>query len=171
MKPPRTGVLGIYNYLDLLIAAIEHLRAGGFQYMQAISPVPNHDIDEALAKPASPVRVFTLIGGLIGFATGWALTIGAVRHYPIIVGGKPLISLPTFLVVAYILTILFGALATLIGMLLNARLPRAKIKAAFDPRLSADHFGLVIYCPPELRAEVERKLLETGAEEVRHVES
>ena len=36
---------------------------------------PNHEIEEALEHPVSPVRLFTLIGGLTGCAAGFGMTI------------------------------------------------------------------------------------------------
>ena len=35
------------------------------------SAAPQHEIEEALGDPVSPVRLFTLIGGLTGCAAGF----------------------------------------------------------------------------------------------------
>ncbi|MGZ8432659.1 MAG: quinol:electron acceptor oxidoreductase subunit ActD, partial [Candidatus Deferrimicrobiaceae bacterium] len=43
--------------------------------------------------------------------------------WPLIVGGKPIVSVPPFLIIAFALTILFGALSTFAGFLLLSRLP------------------------------------------------
>ena len=99
-------------------------------------------------KP-SPVRLFTLAGGLLGLAIGWGITIGPLSNFHLHVGGKPLFSIPPFGVVAYICTILFGALATVAGMIINARLPQVNYADAYDARLSSDHFGIRVYCQPE----------------------
>ena len=98
------------------------------------------------------------------------MTIGSVYHYPLIVGGKPLVSLTPFAVVAYICTILFGALFTVAGMLLYARLPRIQVGRGYDPRLTGNRFGLQIICGEKDVEEIKAKLLESGAEEAKYVE-
>lgn len=166
MSAPNSGVVGSFRHLDSLILAIEQLKKAGYRELQALSPVPNHAIDEALEKPPSPVRVFTLVGCLLGAVTGFTLTIGASLHYPLIVGGKPIVSIPPFLVIVFELTILFGGLLTLGGMLLNARLPQVNVGPAYNPRFSEDRFGLWIGCEEKAYDEVIRLLENAGAEDI-----
>jgi hypothetical protein len=156
-------MLAVYRHLDLLIEGIRTLKKSGMREFMVISPVPHHDIEHELHGKKSPVRVFTLIGGLTGFVTGWVLTIGSTNAYPLIVGGKPLISIPPFGIIAYILTILFGALATLLGFFLNSRLPQFVLRDAYDERLSSDHFGIQVFCPEPQMTKVEEMLKDTGA--------
>lgn len=166
MAPSIAGVLGSFSHLDGLLQAIERLRQAGYGELQALSPVPHHAIDEALEKPASPVRVFTLVGCLLGAATGLALTIATSLSYPLIVGGKPIVSIPPFLIIVFELTILFGGLLTLGGMLLNARLPRVGVGPAYLPRFSEDRFGLWVRCEEKDYENVTRLLNAAGADEV-----
>lgn len=160
------GLVGSFSHLDSLLEAIARLREAGYREVQALSPVPHHAIDEALEKPASPVRVFTLIGCLLGAATGLTVTIATSLYYPLIVGGKPIVSLPPFLIIVFELTILFGGLLTLGGMLLNARLPRMRVGPAYQPRFSEDRFGLWVRCEEKDYESVARLLASAGAEEV-----
>src|SRR5512141_422903 len=106
MAAANSGVVGSFRHLDSLVLAIEQLKKAGYRELQALSPIPHHAIDEALDKPTSPVRVFTLVGCLLGCITGFTLTIAATLHYPLIVGGKPIISIPPFLVIVFELIIL-----------------------------------------------------------------
>lgn len=76
------------------------------------------------------LRFFALFAALAGFGSGLALTIYSVLSWPIIVGGKPVISLPPFLLIGYLLTILFGALGAFAGFLLLARMPNGRAFAA-----------------------------------------
>src|SRR5215470_6735816 len=115
MSDSHPGVVGSFRHLDSLILAIKGLKAAGFEELQALSPIPHHVIDEALEKPPIPVRAFTFVACLVGCITGFTLTIATTLHYPLIVGGKPIISIPPFLVIVFELTILFGGLLTLGG--------------------------------------------------------
>jgi molybdopterin-containing oxidoreductase family membrane subunit len=162
-KYKGTNILAVFPAMDLLIKGIKEVQAAGHQNFLVYSPVPHHDIERALQRPKSPVRVFTLIGGLTGFCTGWALTIYSVTHYPLIVGGKPLVSMPPFGVLAYILTILFGALATIVGFLVNANLPQLRLAPEYDERLSGDHYGIQIFADEEKLEEFVKMMKKSGA--------
>ncbi|HEV8663170.1 MAG TPA: DUF3341 domain-containing protein [Candidatus Methylomirabilis sp.] len=163
-RPP--GLVGTFLYLDSLLEAIALLRGAGHRDLAALSPVPHHAIDEALAKAPSPVRFFTLVGCVLGAITGLVLTIATSLHYPLITGGKPIVSIPPFLIIVFELTILFGGLLTLGGMLLNARLPRVHILPAYDPRFSEDRFGLWVRCEEKDFDAVSSLLRGAGAEDV-----
>jgi molybdopterin-containing oxidoreductase family membrane subunit len=169
MARPSAGLVGSFRHLDSLLEAISRLRQAGYRDLQALSPVPHHAIDEALEKPPSPVRVFTLIGCLLGAATGLVLTIATSLHVSLITGGKPIVSIPPFLIIVFELTILFGGLLTLGGMLLNARLPLVHIVPAYDPRFSEDRFGLWVRCEVRDFDTVTRLLESADAEAVHRV--
>jgi len=85
---------------------------------------------QVLGERPDRLRFFPLFGGIAGFGSGLALTIYSVLSWPIIVGGKPIVSLPPFLLIGYLLTILFGSLGAFAGFLLLARLPSGRGLAA-----------------------------------------
>lgn len=166
MADSVTGLVGSFCHVDSLLEAIEQARGAGYRELQALSPVPHHAIDEALKKTPSPVRYFTLAGCLLGCLTGFTLTIATSLYYPLITGGKPIVSIPPFLVIVFELTILFGGLLTLGGMLLNARLPAVGIGPAYHPRFSEDRFGLWVRCADKDYETVTTLLKNAGAEEI-----
>jgi hypothetical protein len=91
--------------------------------IRTITPFAVPDVDKILPRPRSRVRLFALIGAGTGTATGFAFTILTSLEWGIIVGGKPVVSIPPFIIIAFALTILFGSLSTFLGFLLLARLP------------------------------------------------
>ncbi len=165
-KIVRPGVFAVYAHLDAVVAGIKALQQEGMKDFEVISPVPHHDITNLLHHKPSPVRAFTLAGGLLGLAIGWSITIGPLSNFSLHVGGKPLLSIPPFGVVAYICTILFGALATVVGMIVNTRLPQLNVVEELDPRLSSDHFGIRVYCDPRKVAHYAEMLSTTGTIEI-----
>jgi hypothetical protein len=162
----RPGILAVYAHLDETVAGIKALQQEGISDFQVFSPVPHHDIVHLLKGKPSPVRAFTLAGGLLGLAIGWSITIGPLSNYHLHVGGKPLVSIPPFGVVAYICTILFGAIATVIGMILLTKLPQPTLTEGYDPRLSSDHFGIRVACGPEASDRLAALLEGSGAIEI-----
>ena len=101
------GVLASFLHVDAAVDAIRALRARGIRDLVVYSAAPNHEIEEALEHQVSPVRLFTLIGGLTGCAAGFgddALDVATTGRS--LVGGKPIGSIPPYVVIAFELTIL-----------------------------------------------------------------
>jgi hypothetical protein len=167
MSARPEGVLALFDELDSTVSAIGALRAAGYKKMIAFTPVPRHELDHAMDTPESPVRVYTLVGGLTGAATGFALPTWTSVDWPLITGGKPIVSLPPFVIIAFELTILFGALATVLGLLITARLPRTRLQVVYDPSFSSNRFGIYVSPPVGKEADARRILTENGAVEVR----
>jgi len=161
MSEPNRGILASYDYMDSAVEAIENLRKAGFhrKAIEAYAPVPEHDLEHAMGYGQSPVRVFALVGALTGTATGFALSIFASMDWPLVTGGKPIVSIPAFVVIAFEMTILFGALSTVIGLFINTRLPRLKPLVVYDPEFSAGRFGVYVVAGPE-KMEEARRILE-----------
>jgi len=160
------------------VRALEDLKAKGYHDLSVYTPVPVHDIEEVLERdrPVSGVRLFTLAGGLIGIASAFLLTIWTSVTWGLVTGGKFLkatpdgiigSSLPPFFIIAFELMVLFGGVATVIGMIVLGRLPRFTPSAAFDPRFTNDRFGVAVHCLPDRSASVRQILSTAGAEEVR----
>jgi len=162
-------VVGVFAHVDTTVKALEELRAQGYQDLEVYMPAPMHEIEDVMerGRPVSRVRLFTLIGALTGTASGFTLTIWSAMQWGLVTGGKPIASIPPFVVIAFELTILFGGLATALGMCLLGRLPRFRPSAAYDPRFSNDRFGVAVQCPPGRGASVGEILRGAGAEEVR----
>jgi len=166
--PPHKhrGVMGIFYYVDDVTGAVRALRQSGHGPVSVFSPVPHHDIERALDQGPSLVRWVTAVGGVLGITGGFALCIYSVYSYPLVVGGKELVSLPPFIVIGYESMILLAALSNLIGMLALGRLPRVKSKAPYDPRFTEDRIGVWVPCDGEAAIRVREMMRGHGAEEV-----
>jgi hypothetical protein len=147
MSAKTGGFLASFEYLDDTVAAIRKLRAEGHEDLTVYAPLPEHHIEEALGYKQGAVRTWTLVGGLTGTATGLAFTTWTTMQWPLVVGGKPLLSIPAYVVIMFELTILFGALSTVIGLFINARIPNPKPLIVYDPEFSGGRFG--IYAPAD----------------------
>ena len=166
MKKPRTGVLGVFAYLDAATDAIERLRAKGFP-LTVYSPTPRHELEHALEAPESAVRIFTIMGGFTGTAAGAALAIWMSLDWPLIVGGKEIVSLPAFTVIMFEVTILLGALSTVAGLFITGRLPRiGRPEGLYHPSFTSNRFGVFVHVAPEHFEEVQTIMTESGSEEV-----
>jgi hypothetical protein len=167
MSPRQPGgMLAVFDSVDSAIEAIEGLRAAGLKRFTVFSPAPDHNLEHAIHAPNSPVRMFTLVGGLTGTATGFALPTWTSLDWPLVTGGKPIISIPAWVIIAFELTILFGALSTVVGMFIAARLPQRRPGLVYDPSFSADQYGVYIRVPGK-EAQARSVLQQAGAVEIR----
>jgi hypothetical protein len=155
------GILASYEYLDSAVDGIEGLKKAGFKAseLKVYAPYPEHRLEHALGYKESPVRVFTLVGGLTGAATGFGFTAFTSMDWPLITGGKPILSMPAYVVIAFELTVLFGALATVIGLFINTRLPALKPPVVYDPEFSAGRYGIYVEADGDRLSEA-RKILD-----------
>jgi hypothetical protein len=158
----RQGILASYDYVDAAVEAIQKLRDQGFEEITAFSPFPEHHIEKALGYGASPVRLFTLIGGLTGAATGFAFTVFTALDWPLVTGGKPILSMPAYVVIAFEMTILFGVLSTVIGVLWNMRIPDPRKDVVYDPEFSAGRFGVYVTATSDRLASARQILQASG---------
>lgn len=122
-----------------MMAKLEELFKAGKSAddMKIVLPHPDHDVEHLIEEYSRPsnLKFFTLAGALAGCLTGFVFTAWTVLDWPLITGGKPLLSWPAFVVIAFELTILLGGLASFTGLLTLARLPR------FSKMLSPDDYG------------------------------
>ena len=169
MAATTESVLGVFAHVDSTVQALESLKAKGYHDLTVYMPVPIHQIEDVLERdrPVSRVRLFTLIGGLVGTISGFFLTIWSSLVWGLVVGGKLPASIPPYVVIAFELTILFGGLASALGAIVLGRLPRVRVTRAFDPRFTNDRFGVAVHCAPDRSPSVRDILRTTGAEEVR----
>ena len=166
MSRQPSGVLAAFRQVDAAPDAIKELKESGHKDFTVYTPVPNVEVAAAIGHKVSPVRLWTLFGGLLGVTAGFAMTLWMSYDYPLVVGGKPLGSVLPYVVIGFELTILFAALATLAGVAFNAW--KTNQPGPFDPRFTNDTIGIFVPCQVERRSAVEELLTKNGAEEVRY---
>ena len=172
MPATTETILGVFAHVDTTVRALEELKAKGYHDLTVYTPVPVHEIEDVIERdrPVSRVRLFTLLGGLTGLASAWILTAWTSLKWGLIVGGKPAIGWPVsppYVVIMFEMMVLFGGIATLIGMVVLGRLPRFRTSPSYDLRFTNDRFGVAVHCAAERGASVRDILRAAGAEEVR----
>lgn len=119
------GLMAQFDNPTELVAAARRVREAGFTKFDAYSPLPLHELDEAMDLHDNRVSLFTLIAGLCGCAGGFSLaTWCAAYAFPLNIGGRPLISVPMWIPVTFECTILLGGLTAAISMILMNGLPQ-----------------------------------------------
>lgn len=165
-KTPQ-GVLAVFEHADSVVDAIKSLQSKGRKKFTVMTPVPNHDIAEAIDETPSPVRWCTLIGGLTGGILGFTLCAWTALDWPLVTNGKEILSIPPFMIIMFESTVLIGGLTNLFAMLFFAGLPDLVQGEAFDARFVEDRFGIFVPCGRDDAEGVAATLRGAGAEEVR----
>ncbi len=153
MKPDPRAKQPIYGYIaefeepDRLLEAARKVKAEGYDVVEAYSPLPLHGLADILGwSNRLPAIVFA--GGVLGACVGFGLQYWvSVIEYPVIVAGKPFNSWPAFIVPTFECTILFAAIAAVLGMFWLNGLPQPYHPVFNVPRFveaSRDRFFLMI---------------------------
>ena len=168
MKDSKTteGILGVFKYVDRCVASILELKASGRDDLEVFSPVPSHEIQDALGIKPSRLGYATLAGAVFGLVGGIWLSYHAMSSYHLVTQGKPLVAWLAWFVVGFEATILFGCLANLITMFAMSGLPNLKKAPGYDERFSVDAFGIFVPCGGKEAEQVKAILKAQGAEEV-----
>lgn len=162
----QTGALGVFEFVDDAIRAARKLKEEGYQ-VHGMTPTYYHDLEDLLDPSRSGVRWVTLAGALLGCIGGFTLCIWTSLDWPIVTGGKEIISIPPFVVIGFECTILIGSLFNLVAMLGFSGLPKWVSEEGYDRRFSLDRIGLWVPTSAEQAEKAAAVLKGEGAEEAR----
>ena len=157
-------LMGLFTDERQAAAAVRSLAQSPFKVRRVHSPIPSHRLAEALQVKKSRVGLFTLMGGVIGFFSGFILAIFTALRWNLIVGGKPIMALVPFVIVGFEFTILFAVFGNIIGFLLQTDLPRFDWSEHYDARCSGDHFGILATCEDGQQDQLSRLLTRQGGQ-------
>ena len=146
--PGKKYIMGLFKQEDQVVSTLAALDESVYEFQRLHSPIPSHKIMAALNLKKSKVGYFTLVGGILGLISGFALAIYCSTEWNLIVSGKPIISLIPFFIVGFEFTVLFAVFGNVIGLLTQTRLPSLKGMGHYDPRCSGEHFGVLATCEP-----------------------
>ena len=132
------GVMAEFAQPEQLLAAARAAYQAGYRKMDAYSPYAVEGVAEAIGFTKTRVPLVVLLGGIVGALTAYGMQwYSAAVSYPLNVGGRPLHSWPAFVPITFELTVLFAAIAGLIGMLAMNGLPKP-----YHPVFNAPEFKL-----------------------------
>lgn len=163
-------VYALYKDEEVLMNAIKEAKAKHLDIYDVYTPFPVHGLDPILGLEESRLH----IGGFFYGATGTLFAFGFMtwvftRDWPIIFGGKPYFSAPSFIPITFELTVLFSAIGMVLSFYLICGLGPGKSELGIDDRITDDHFCLAFPRPAEGSEEekvISELFTKTGAVEV-----
>ena len=164
----RRSVLGLFTDEDTAADALDALKAAGYtpgEYeVLTGTPYPEGTFGEA--EPVHKLYRFPLIGAACGFIVGLLLTAGTQLAYPLVTGGKPILSIPPMAIIMYEGTMLGAILFTVFGILFESRLPRFMM-GAYDTRITEGWIGVAVTTNEERVGGAEDVLKGAGADDIK----
>jgi hypothetical protein len=131
------GLMAEFATPDALVHAAGAVHREGYTKIDALTPMPIEGLAESMGYHDRRIQKLILAGGIAGALFGlglqlhvnlvnWNINLGGVylSGYPLNIGGRPLVSLPAFIVPAFETTILFAALTAVIGTLALCGFPQ-----------------------------------------------
>ena len=165
---------GYFDKEANLLNAVKKLRESDIKIKDVFSPYPVHELDRAMGLRRSSLPRTAFIGGAIGAVSGllfqiWVFT----KAYPINIGGKPYLSIPSFIPVTFECAILFAAFAIVFAYLFRSNLGLGADNKIYDDRATDDRFVVVLDTSGAKDSEAEgikTTFEETGAMDVKFEE-
>src|SRR5260370_35730933 len=108
--------MGDFDKVNDSVFGARRTYGAGYRKIDAYSPFPVEELSEAIGFHKNGVALVCLIGGLLGgtaaFTLQWWI---ATISYPVNIGGRPLNSWPSVLIVTFAIDILFGGSSAVVG--------------------------------------------------------
>jgi hypothetical protein len=163
-------VFGLYDDEEILLNAVRKANEDHMDIMDVYTPFPVHGLDPLLGLEESRLHIAGFIYGITGttFAFGfmtWVFT----RDWPIIFGGKPYFSAPSFIPITFELTVLFAAIGMVVTFYTICGLGPGVTNETLHDRITDDKFCIAFDTYGMSDAEkqkVESFLKQSGASEV-----
>src|ERR1700726_1638558 len=162
---PIYGMMAEFDSATALVEAARKTHQAGYNKIDAYSPFPVEELAEAIGFHSNRVALVTLIGAAIGGLSGYLMQYWMMAvSYPINVGGRPYHSWPAFIVITFEMTILFGGISAVFGMLALNGLPMPYHPVFNVPRFALatrDRFFLCVEgTDPKFDVEATRSFLQ-----------
>ncbi len=157
---------GAQRAVDSLRAASTELKFDRRQIV-IVSGEPHEGYPFADEHATGAPYRWAVLGAAVGGTCGYLLTTLSQKSYPIFTGGMSLSPAWTNGIIVYEMIMLGAILTTLVVLLIGAGLPNFK-GGLTDPEIGTGKILVGVVDPPESsRAELERRLQQAGASEVK----
>jgi hypothetical protein len=164
----QRSVIGLFTDEDTVADALDSVKSAGFEQgeYEVLTGTPYPEGTFGEEEPVHKLYRFPLIGAACGFIVGMLLTAGTQLAFPLVAGGKPLLSIPPMAIIMYEGTMLGAILFTVFGIVFESRLPRL-FMGAYDTRITEGYIGVTVTTSEDRTDDAEDVLKKAGAEEVK----
>lgn len=164
-------LIGLFNDEVILLDALKKFKQKGIKIDNVLTPFPIHGIEEVLEMKDSRLHTVGFLVGSCGllFAISFMIWVNTV-NYPLNFGGKPYLSIPSFIPITFEFTVLSASVSMVIAFLARNGLFPGKKPRIFDERITDDHFAITFAIDDVVENDVEiisNLLLESGVVDIK----
>ena len=162
------AIYGLYETPQAAQSAFKRLRAAGVaaSNITVMSPEPFDEWEFASQHSKTVMPWIAVMGAAAGLVTAYLLTAITQKIWPINTGGMPIVSNWTNIIIMFELTMLGAVLATVLTLLVTARLP-SKRSRLYDPAISNGKILIGVEQPQDTDLDrIERALKAADAEKL-----
>jgi hypothetical protein len=172
MADTKEVLFGLYDDEQVLLSAVEEANKEHLDIMDVYTPFPVHGLDHVMGLSESRLHQAGFVYGMLGTLTAFGfMTWVFTRDWPIIFGGKPYFSAPSFIPITFELTVLFSAIGMVVTFYVVSGLGPGVTNRYLHPRITDDKFCIAFETEGKNEEEVgilKGFFSKTGASEVHH---
>ncbi len=136
--------IGVFDDEDKFLSSLKLLKEQKYSVYEVFTPYPVHEVFDLL-KRKTRIPTAAYFFGLFGIvATLMFLYFTSVISWPIVYGGKPFNSFPSFIVVTIVVTILLVTILSLALFSGRSKLYPGRDNTIFDDRATDNKFVIVM---------------------------
>lgn len=140
----RTFKLGIFDEEEKFISSIKSLQAKDLKIHDVFTPYPVHEVFHILKRKSKLPTAAYFFGLFSIIAVLSFLYYTSVINWPIVYGGKPFNSFPSFIVVTLVLVIFTVTILSLAAFSASSKLYPGRENTIFDSRATDNKFVIVV---------------------------
>ena len=166
----KTNIIGIFGEEDLLISALQKIRDKNIEITEVFTPYPIHEVAKIM-KRKTKLQIAAFVFAAAGLVISYLfLYWSSVISYPLIYGGKPYHSIPSFIIICFVTTICVAIILSVVTFFIRSRLYPGKKPTIIDHRITDNAFVILINTKPEMSSgdirTINSLLMTNGAVEV-----
>ncbi|NOY62599.1 MAG: DUF3341 domain-containing protein [Gammaproteobacteria bacterium] len=145
----KCRIMGLFSDFEEAFCAISDIKEGklsgvSIDDVTLKSPIEHPEIEEVLGERSAPVPYFTLAGAIFGITFGFTFLSSAQANFLVQPqGGKPVVPLPSNIVLTYEMMILFAVLFTVTSLMVCGRF-MTKRSSLYSEKVCIDQIGVIV---------------------------
>ncbi|MGD1839629.1 MAG: DUF3341 domain-containing protein [Thermonemataceae bacterium] len=138
-------MVGIYDHEEKIIKAVKEVQKQGVKVHEVYSPHPIHHIDTYIGHPRTRIPIAAFLFGATGMLLAiWMISYMLAVDWPMIIGGKNFLPIPTMVPVTFEATVLISALGMVTTFFIANNMGPGKKEAMFDRRTTDNRYALIV---------------------------
>ncbi len=169
MESGKNFIVGIFDDESVLLSAVKKVRGSDVKIHECYTPYPVHGLDDELGYKRSRISIAAFMFGITGTCLAFLMMIYMMGiDWPMIIGGKDYIAIPSFVPVGFEVTVLLAALGMVATFFVISNLKPYGKPRIYDIRSTDDKHVMAIDLAKNKKStdELSSILKESGAVEI-----